>query len=91
MSHLNGQTGKMGFEARKSVNLTIFPGSPMIKFNGTWRDEMGRFREYSYEQTVLLPINFKKQILPGTFEYTLHNLIDEKLDLSLFYMQSPYC
>ncbi len=46
---------------------------------------MGRFKEYSYEQTVFLPINFNKQILPGTFEYTLHNLIDEKIDLSLFY------
>ena len=46
---------------------------------------MGRFKEYSYEQTVLLPINFKKQILPGTFEYTLYNLIDNKIDLSLFY------
>ena len=46
---------------------------------------MGRYKEYSYEQTVFLPINFKKQILPGTFEYTLHNLIDKKIDLSLFY------
>jgi len=46
---------------------------------------MGRYKEYSYEQTIFLPINFNKQILPGTFEYTLHNLIDEKIDLSLFY------
>ena len=46
---------------------------------------MGRFRDYSYEQTVFLPINFNKQILPGTFEYTLHNLIDKEIDLSLFY------
>ena len=46
---------------------------------------MGRYKEYSYEQTVFLPINFNKQILPGTFEYTLHNLIDKKIDLSLFY------
>ena len=45
---------------------------------------MGRYKEYSYEQTVFLPINFKKQILPGTFEYTLHNLIDNELDLSIF-------
>ena len=48
---------------------------------------MGRFKEYSYEQSVFLPINFNKQILPGTFEYTLHNLIDKKIDLSLFYEQ----
>ena len=57
----------------------------MIKFNGIRRDKMGRYRDYSYEQTVFLPINFNKQILPGTFEYTLHNLIDNKIDLSLFY------
>jgi transposase len=44
-----------------------------------------RFRDYSYEQTVFLPINFNKQILPGTFEHTLHNLIDKKIDLGLFY------
>lgn len=35
---------------------------------------MGRFKDYSYEQ-----------ILPGTFEYTLHNLIDKKIDLNLLY------
>ncbi len=46
---------------------------------------MGRYKEYSYEQTVFLPINFNKQILPGTFEYTLTNLIDKEIDLSLFY------
>ncbi len=45
---------------------------------------MGRYKEYSYEQTVFLPINFKKQILPGTFEYTVHNLIDREIDLSVF-------
>ena len=36
---------------------------------------MGRYKDYSYEQTVFLPANFKKQVLPGTFEYTLNNLI----------------
>ena len=46
---------------------------------------MGRFKYYSYEQTVILPINFSKQILPGTFEHTLHNLIDNELDLKVFY------
>jgi len=46
---------------------------------------MGRFKYYSYEQTVILPINFSKQILPGTFEHTLHHLIDNELDLKDFY------
>ena len=45
---------------------------------------MGRCKDYSYEQTVFLPINFSRQVLPGTFEYTLHNLIDNELDVSIF-------
>jgi hypothetical protein len=56
----------------------------MVKFSLTGRLKMGRFKDYSYEQTVFLPINFSKQVLPGTFEYTLHNLIDNELDLSIF-------
>jgi transposase len=31
-----------------------------------------------------IPIKFDRQILPGTFEYTLHYLIDKEIDLSEF-------
>lgn len=37
---------------------------------------MPRYKAYSYDQTKLLPVSFDKQILPGTFEYTLNHLID---------------
>jgi len=45
---------------------------------------MARYKDYSYEQTKLIPISFHHQILPGTFEYTLNYLIDNEVDLSLF-------
>ncbi len=45
---------------------------------------MSRFKEYDYNQTVMLPVDFKQQILPGTFDYSLHYLVDNELDLSLF-------
>ena len=45
---------------------------------------MARYRDYSYEQTKLIPLSFHHQILPGTFEYTLNYLIDNEFDLSLF-------
>ncbi|HEU4604260.1 MAG TPA: hypothetical protein VFS24_19960 [Steroidobacteraceae bacterium] len=32
----------------------------------------------------MLPVSFDRQVLPGTFEYTLNYLIDEKIDLSVF-------
>ena len=46
---------------------------------------MPRFKQYNQGQTVLLPISFDRQILPGTFEHTLNYLVDEKLDLSIFH------
>lgn len=45
---------------------------------------MARYKEYSYEQTKLIPIVFSNQILPGTFEYTLSHLIDNEFDLTVF-------
>lgn len=46
--------------------------------------KMAHFKPYSHAQGKFLPVHFAKQILPGTFEYCLNNLIDHKLDLSVF-------
>lgn len=45
---------------------------------------MPRFIECDYNQTVLLPVAFENQILPGTFEHSIHYLVDNQLDLSIF-------
>lgn len=46
---------------------------------------MAKFKKYSYDQARFIPVHFDKQILPGTFEYTLNHLIDHEIDLSLFH------
>jgi transposase len=45
---------------------------------------MARYKGYDYSQGKFIPIHFDKQILPGTFEHTLHYLIDNEIDLSFF-------
>lgn len=45
---------------------------------------MARFKECSFDQGKFVPVQFHKQIHPGTFEYTLSYLIDHELDLSVF-------
>jgi transposase len=45
---------------------------------------MARYKHYDYAQMKLLPVSFARQILPGTFEHTLHTLIDEHFDLTVF-------
>ena len=45
---------------------------------------MPRFKAYDYDQDKLIPIRFSRQIVPGTFEYTLNYLIDQIIDVSVF-------
>ena len=43
---------------------------------------MARYKDYSYSQGVMIPVDFTKQITPGTIEHTIHWLVDNKIDLS---------
>jgi len=45
---------------------------------------LARYKYTEKEQRRLLAVNLSKQLVEGTFEYTLNSLIDEKLDLSVF-------
>jgi hypothetical protein len=33
---------------------------------------MARYKDYDYSQGKFIPIHFDRQILPGTFEHSLH-------------------
>ncbi len=44
---------------------------------------MGRFYPTDYSQTILVDICLDKQLLPGTLERTIHELV-ESIDLSIF-------
>ena len=43
---------------------------------------MARYKQYSYEQGIMIPVDFTKQIVPGTLEYTIHWVVDNKVDLT---------
>ncbi|MFC3120704.1 transposase [Agaribacter flavus] len=46
---------------------------------------MPRFMPLNYQQHSMVVINYLDQLQAGTFEYAIHYLIEEKLDLSVFY------
>ncbi len=48
---------------------------------------MARYKHYDYGQMKLVPVSFEQQILPGTFEHTLSELIDQEFDLTVFEAQ----
>jgi len=45
---------------------------------------MARFKPYDYSQRLMVPISLADQLVPGTLEYAIHHIIEERLDLSQF-------
>lgn len=45
---------------------------------------MARYKPYKYDQMVMVPISFQHQLEPGTLEYTINELVEQHIDLSVF-------
>ncbi|MFA4917341.1 MAG: IS1182 family transposase [Syntrophales bacterium] len=45
---------------------------------------MARYKAYDYQQRVLLPVSLEDQLMPGTLEFAIHTLVDQRLDMSIF-------
>ena len=45
---------------------------------------MPRYKAYDYDQLVMIPLSLENQLEPGTLEYTIHELVENKLDVSVF-------
>ena len=45
---------------------------------------MAKDKSYDYCQSVLLPVSFEEQLMPGTLEFAIHTLVETRLDTSLF-------
>ena len=49
---------------------------------------MPRFKVVDYSPR-LLPVDLSRQLIPGTFEFALHHLLEHEIDLSK--IESRYC
>ena len=45
---------------------------------------MARYKTYGYRQRVFLPVSLENQLMPGTLEFAIHNLVQKRLDMSIF-------
>ena len=45
---------------------------------------MANHRHYDYKQSVIGPIFLEDQLSPGTLEYAIHYIVEERLDMSIF-------
>jgi hypothetical protein len=63
----------------------------MIFFNPSFEDypfsengAMAKYKSYDYSQSVLLPVFFEGQLMPGTLEFAIHTLVETRIDTSIF-------
>jgi transposase len=45
---------------------------------------MARYKGYDYTQTVMVPVSLENQLLPGTLEFAIRELVERRLDMALF-------
>jgi transposase len=50
---------------------------------------MARYKQYDYDQMMMVPVSLEEQLMPGTLEYAIHHVVEERLDLRLF--EDRYC
>jgi transposase len=45
---------------------------------------MARYKDYNYDQMIMVPVSLEDQLIPGTLEYAIHHVVEERIDLSMF-------
>ena len=45
---------------------------------------MARYKRYDYNQLMMVPVSLEEQLMPGTLEYAIHHVVEQRLDLSIF-------
>ena len=45
---------------------------------------MPRYKPYDYDQMMMVPVSLEEQLMPGTLEYAIHRLINERIDTTIF-------
>jgi transposase len=45
---------------------------------------MAKYKHYDYSQRVLVPVSFEEQLTPGTLEFAIHTLVENRMDMGVF-------
>src|SRR4030043_285496 len=50
---------------------------------------MAQYKPYDYDQLMMVPVSLEEQLIPGTLEYAIHHVVEERLGLRMF--DDRYC
>ncbi len=45
---------------------------------------MAKYKPYDYSQRVMIPVSLEDQLMPGTLEFAIHTLVEDRMNSSVF-------
>ena len=45
---------------------------------------MAKYKRYDYKQRLMIPVSLEDQLVPGTLEFAIHTLVEDRMDMSVF-------
>ena len=66
------------------VFLNPFPMRAMVDISFGEDGAMAKYKYHDSSQSVLIPVSLEEQLMPGTFEFAIHTLVETRLDTSVF-------
>ena len=45
---------------------------------------MARYKDYNYDQLMMVPVSLEDQLIPGTLEYAIHHVIEERINMVIW-------
>jgi transposase len=45
---------------------------------------MAKYKRYNYKQRLMIPVSLEDQLVPGTLEFAIHTLVEDRMDMSVF-------
>jgi transposase/IS5 family transposase len=46
--------------------------------------EMAKYKAYDYSQRVMIPVSLEEQLVPGTLEFAIQTLVEDRMDMAVF-------
>ncbi len=40
---------------------------------------MAKYKRYDFSQSLLIPVYFEEQLIPGTLEFAIHTLVEARM------------
>jgi transposase len=45
---------------------------------------MAKYKPYDYSQRMMIPVSLEEQLVPGTLEFAIQTLVEDRMDMALF-------